>query len=201
LEAVLLREGLPITFDESRRSTFTRFGTITADESILLNLWGEPPRNEDDSREVTEAFIDHLRKAGFSASSQLQGTGDTDYTFELDGVTANVQVVRAMTDPQFWRTLFAEKEITAFKLTYAEAALAIRQAILHKGRPDAIPSAHRHTLFLLLDALRLPALSLGPVVRTFRKAHGPWAKELGFREIYIVGPDARFVQRLDLVAV
>jgi hypothetical protein len=201
LEAVLLRAGLPIAFDESRRSTFTRFGTITSDNSILLNLWGEPPRNEDDSSEVTGAFLDYLRNEGRSASAQTTGTGDTDYTFILDGNSAHVQVVRAMTDPQFWRTLFADKEITAFKLSYSEAAFAIRQAIFHKTRPVAIPLYHRHTLFLLLDAFRLPALAFGPVIAAFRETHGAWAKDLGFRSIYVVGPDARFVQRLDAVAV
>ena len=69
---------------------------------------------------------------------------------------------------------------------------AIRTAIQAKAtRAD-------RKITLALDATDSPRASFRPVVDAFRTQYGPWAACIGFREIWIVGPVAALVNRLDV---
>jgi hypothetical protein len=49
----------------------------------------------------------------------------------------------------------------------------------------------------VLDATETPDLAFTQIVNSFRAYHGMWAKELGFKSIWIVGPVEDLVHRLD----
>jgi hypothetical protein len=66
---------------------------------------------------------------------------------------------------------------------------------VHKS--DKLSVRQRAQLVLALDADRLPALALEPVVREFRSRHGPWSAAQGFQQVWLVGPEARLTWRLD----
>jgi len=69
---------------------------------------------------------------------------------------------------------------------------AIRSAIqAKKTRADK-------KIVLALDATDSPRASFHPVVDEFRAQYGDWALHVGFREIWIVGPSAALVNRLDV---
>ena len=189
-----LRDGKPFAFSESERAVLTRYASLEADGSIVLDLKGIAPRNEQDSDEVGAILVSALSAAGPPILLVGRGEQDDDLVLEESNSRIGVQVVRAMTDPGFWRDLSRTGSVSRITLTPALAADALRTAITHKA---SIPSAQRPRLILALDALRIPALALAAVVEEFRSTHGAWCQQLGFRAIYVVGPDPSFVARLD----
>ena len=105
-----------------------------------------------------------------------------------------VQVVRALTERRFWKELDRSGEMSEIVMTISEAVSALRTAIEHKTK---IPPQQRPDLILLLDAYRLPAFALGLVTDQFKREQAIWTQSLGFHAVYIVGPTATFVSRLD----
>jgi hypothetical protein len=53
-------------------------------------------------------------------------------------------------------------------------------------------------IVLALDATDSPRAYFRPVVDEVRIQYGEWAIHVGFREIWIVGPSAALVNRLDV---
>jgi hypothetical protein len=53
------------------------------------------------------------------------------------------------------------------------------------------------TIVLVLAAYDSPAHALHSVAQAFRTKHGQWARTAGFKEVWIVGPTAELVHRLD----
>jgi len=189
-----LRGDQPVGFVESERPDLTRHATLTPDGGILLNLRGLSPRNEQDSDMVCEALVSALNASGLRVKLIDRGEQDEDFILAINGARIGVQVVRALTDPDFWKALARSGEVNDLYLTIPEAVSALRSAIEHK---TTIPKQQRLGLILLLDAYRLPALALGPVIDQFKREQTSWTRSLGFYAVYLVGPTATFVSRLD----
>jgi mannose/fructose/N-acetylgalactosamine-specific phosphotransferase system component IIC len=85
------------------------------------------------------------------------------------------------------------------RLSPAEVAKALRQSIEAKAVDTRIPRSIRPTLVLALDATRLPGLGFDAVVRAFRQAEAAWVMALGFKAVWLVGPDIRLTWRLDML--
>ena len=100
-----------------------------------------------------------------------------------------------MTGPelqQTWRQLALSGEERRSESDEAGAVDAIRRAIAAKAtRADS-------TITLVLDATDSPRYAFTAVVGAFRAGHGAWAKRVGFRAIYVVGPVEGAVNRLDV---
>jgi len=107
-----------------------------------------------------------------------------------------VQVVRAVVDPNLWRTLGIAGAVSQ-NVSATEAANSIKAAVELKASDRKIPTKDRRTITLALDATRLPGLAFDAVVDQFRVDHGSWANGLGFSAIWLVGPVPRLVWRLD----
>jgi hypothetical protein len=195
LSGVGLRQGRAVGFLEGAKKELTRYADIAPDGSIVLALAGHTPRNEQDADCVCSLFARGLSARGHQIA--LVGPGDRDDDFiaiEVRRHTITIQVVRAMTRQEFWTDLFRFRRIGPVRLTASEAVERLREAISHKSR---IPHRQRASMFLVLDAYRLPALALSPVVDAFRLQHAEWAINLQFRGIFVVGPGIEFVERLD----
>ena len=106
-----------------------------------------------------------------------------------------IQVVRALADQDFWRTLSGETEIS-LSHTLDEAADRLRDAMEHKADPRRIPRSQRPGLALALDANRVPGLAFPQVIERFEERHGDWVRGLGFRSVWIVGPATDLVRQL-----
>ncbi|MFI6850438.1 hypothetical protein OG535_40390 [Kitasatospora sp. NBC_00085] len=52
-------------------------------------------------------------------------------------------------------------------------------------------------IVLVLAAYDSPAYALRLVVEAFRESHTGWARQVGWREIWLAGPSTDLVQRLD----
>lgn len=194
LTGIALRNNRPIGFVESGTPNLTRHTTFTPDRNIILNLRGLSPKNEDDSDLVCQLLVTAFNENESKAVLSGKGKQDEDCILEINGIRRGVQVVRALTDSGFWKDFARRGEVNNLQLTIADATSALRTAIEHK---TSIPEQQRSDLILLLDAYRLPALALGPVIDQFKNEQIDWARGLGFYAIYIVGPTAKFVSRLD----
>jgi len=192
--AAHLRDEQSIGFTESEKPELTRYASIDPNGSIRLNLRGLAPRNEQDSDLVCTTLVAVISAEGSQVQSKGRGEQDEDYVLEIDHLQIGMQVVRALTDPQFWKELAHTGEVGEIQLAVSDAALALKKAIEHK---TSIPPGQRSRLMLALDAYRLPALGLGPVASQFIAEHGAWTQSLGFFAVYVVGPSENFVARLD----
>jgi len=189
-----LREGRPFAFTESERAHMTRYASLEPDGTIILDLRGLSPRNEEDTAEVCRILVRALSAPNRPIEIIGPGRQDVDVILEDAGERYGVQVVRAMTNSDFWKGLAKTGRISRLPLTVSVAVEALKKAVEHKG---TIPQEQRSSLVLALDALRIPALALGVVVDEFRVSWGDWARSLGFRGVFVVGPDPSFVARLD----
>ena len=194
MAATTLRDEQPIGFTESHDPSLTRFAGLDPNGTVRLRLLGLAPRNEQDSDVVCKTLVSALAALGQQVELKGPGEQDEDFILIVNGDRIGVQVVRALTCPHFWTQLARKGEVSELNLTIVEAVEALKIAIEHK---TIIPPAQRSNLILLLDAYRLPALVLGPVTNEFKNTQATWAQSLGFYAVYVVGPKAVFVSRLD----
>ena len=192
-----LTDGQPVGFSESERQDVARGANYESDGTIVLDLRGKPPQNEQDTGFVCKMVVDALNAAGRNIALMGTGQADDDYVISDEGKMEGIQVVRALTDRSFWARLARTRQVSQLRITVEDALEALKAAIEHKTAPGAIPPSQRPSLTLALDASRLPALALGPVVTKFREELGEWTRSLGFKAVFIVGPESNFVERLD----
>jgi len=188
-----LRDNEAFAFTESEGAEFTRYAHLESDGTLVLDLRGLAPRNEDDSDVVCELLAAALRFKGDAAKVTGRGKADEDCILSLNGQNIGIQVVRALSDPTFWRELAKTGSVGPLRLTVAISVAALKAAIEHKR---TIPRQQRTGLILLLDAYRVPAVSLAVVAKEFVRSYGQWADTLGFRAIFVVGPSKEFLHCL-----
>jgi len=192
--ATTLRQGQPVGLTETERPDLTRFASLEPDGTIVLDLRGFAPRNEQDSDAVCAMLVAALNDKGGNLTLLGRGQADEDCVITDGERRLGIQVVRALTDPTSWARLARTGDVS-LHVTVADAVRALKAAIEHKAA--AIPPSQRPSLILALDSFRLPALALGPVVAEFRTNLSAWTRALGFRAVFVVGPESNFVARLD----
>lgn len=189
------RDHKPIAFFETGRPELARHASLGGCESVHMRLHGPTPQNEDDVGAVCDTFVAALKKSGCSVDILSRGDADEDWTLRLDGRDVQPQVVRAIVDQRFWRTQACARESDE-ELSIEAGVAKLKAAIELKSSPAATPPAQRASVVLVLDASRVPAVALRPVVAAFLRQHKEWARSQGFHGIYIVGPNVHFVQSL-----
>ncbi len=188
-----LRVGQPFAFSESERREFTRYAHVEADGTVRFDLKGFAPRNEDDSDVACRILVEALNTHGIEAKYIGTGPKDDDHFIDIRGKRFGVQVTRTLLQADFWRTLGIKGQVGPMCIDVSVAVAALRGAI---ERKSIIPPGQRPSMFLLLDAYRVPTAALGVVATEFIRLHSSWAAELGFKAIYVVGPSVTFVHRL-----
>jgi hypothetical protein len=189
------RDDKAIGFGESSDPHMVRSAKIMDNGDIIVDLSGISPQNEQDSTNVVLIFRDYLREKGNIILDRLeQGQADDDFVLFYQNQQFGIQVVRALTDKKFWKNLALTGRIPQIRLSLVDANKALKAAIEHKTK---IPLLQRSRMILVLDAYRIPGLGLSSVVEEFRSVFGNWTRSLGFKAVFIVGPDVDFVARLD----
>ena len=107
---------------------------------------------------------------------------------DTDGRTLQIQVTT--TERKAWKQL---ADVPSIERSTANDAVveAIRASIENKAT-----QADRHVV-LALDATDSVRAAFRSVAGKFREQHGRWAAEIGFQEIWLVGPAVGLVHRLD----
>ncbi len=90
-----------------------------------------------------------------------------------------MQVVRAIVDPDMWRELNRCQRVEESQVPCANLADSMKDAIEKKASDRRIPRRIRPSLTLVLDATRLPVLGFDSVVADYRNRFAGWTTSLG----------------------
>ena len=177
-----------VGFAESERQGITTSSDQQPDGKVSLRLSGYSPQGEEDSFNASRILTEAMNRMGASWSEPTAGVELADYVaidLRQPSLTLEIQVVRAIEDPIFWKSLNKTGEVQRVKppidlVPMVRAAVA--KKVIRYG------PAERARLVLALDANRLPDLTLDDVVNHIRTELKDWLASLGFLEIWLVGP-------------
>ncbi len=183
------RDGLKISADAARN------------ESVEYSLTGAAPQGEEDTLTASCILIKALNAIGANWRDPVVGEEPADCSAEdfFNGkLRLDIQVVRAISSPELWKelnTLGSVSEVINLNNLTAE----LRKSLLLKEKK--IPPSSRNELVLALDGNRMPSIAL-----TFIKNHvisnlSHFARSLGYKQVWIIGPTPDLSYRLDVEAV
>jgi len=186
--------GRTLSFRESEREGITT-ASDQRGERISLSLSGHSPQNEQDTLPACRVLIEAMNKAGAAWAVPELVDGPTVDCRACDTRSASLLeiLVRAIADEEFWRTINMTGSVKTVPLL-ADFVQMIHSAA--KKKLNHYASADRSRLVLALDANRLPAVAFHDVVDTVRRELNVWLYELGFREVWLVGPTCSLTHRL-----
>lgn len=167
------------------------------EDGMSQHLKGRPVQGEDDTDATCRRLVSAMNAAGAEWEEPSEGDADEDCVSanRSGGDRLRIQAVRAVADPAFWRGLARHGELSE-KILAEAAAGRLKEAIEHKTGSTGIPPKGRSGLVLALDAGRVPALAFEEVATRFTDLHGEWATSLGFKQVWVVGPNPRLIHRL-----
>lgn len=108
-----------------------------------------------------------------------------------DQAPLGVQVTRPQTD--FWKALDHAGQAVTSPADPSALAASLWDAIWRKRHKT------NAQIVLAINAIRTPGYVLPDVVAAFRAQFAERAAAVGFHEVWIVGPSAAFVHRLDVI--
>jgi hypothetical protein len=169
-----------------------------AGTELARSVKAKPRHNEEGTDKVCSLLLAKLNQNGESWKNLRcpeGGASDVDWTAENDeGDVLKMQVTRAESSKPFWRGI--GKGDVMCNLQSENAAMQnLKDAIVAKS--SGLPASQKEALLLVLDATETPDLAFAQIVDSFRAYHGKWAKGLGFKSVWIVGPVEDLVHRLD----
>lgn len=199
LSATTTRKGKIVGFGESQGRGRAASGDADTSGQVAIGIAGTSPRGEDGALGACQRLIGHINLDSecWGPPAEIRGVKHIDAVSpgvgSFAGKQLTIQVVRALTDPDFWQSLGYHGRVS-ISINVAEAADYLKSAILFKVAK--IPPEVRATLTLALDASDVPGLSLHPVIDDFNQRHGEWSDAQGFEFIWVVGPWREMVSRL-----
>ena len=185
-----------VGFAESERQGITTSSDEQPDGRVLLHVSGHSPQGEEDSLNASRVLIEAMNRRGASWSEPTKGVDPADcvsHDLRQPSSDLEIQVVRAIEDPDLWKSLNKTGEVQRAKLPIDLVSM-VRDTLYKKLRHYG--PAERDRLVLALDANRLPDLTLDNAVNHIRRELRDWLANLGFREIWLVGPIYDLTYRL-----
>jgi hypothetical protein len=194
-------EAKTVRFRESERGGRVASADDHEDGTLSLTLSGTSPQCEEDTLSVCRVLVCTLNRIREEWDEPVNGERNCDcVAASLVDATAQplcIQVVKAVVEPEIWRTLASTGIIAKSKVAVETLTDLIVDALKKKLDPKKIPPKLRAEIVLALDANRLPGLAFDSVVNTFRERHRAILEGTGFRSIWIVGPTESLTKRLD----
>lgn len=171
--------------------------TLNDDGNVRFDLTGNPPRNEDDALDVARRLVVYLNAQGASWGEVFEGAADVDAACldrENAGNILNMQVVRAISDQELWKSLatqgHASRETDVSGIAEELIGVVSKKAARY-------PAEQRQQLHLIIDAGRTPSHTLQHVHKAFVENYGAECNEIGFAGVWVVGSSDVHVGRLD----
>ena len=193
------RDGKLAGFMESEGTN--QSSAAEADEDGKVSSWisGNPVQGENDTVSVGRVLV-----KGMNAHSDQWELADEPPVGAVDCVLRHrldparrikVQVVRAIVDPKLYRELATAKSAVEVYLDPEEIAGRMFDAVMKKA--EHYPVQLRRELVLALDAMRVSVCAMSSVIEVYRCNFGQRTRNLGFMEVWLVGPVDSMTQRLD----
>jgi hypothetical protein len=195
----VIRQGEVVGFSESLRNGRAAHGDLNASGSLDHGLIGSPSKGEDGTLETCRMLVSILNEPlaqwilPVALSDSLAHIDCRAESIDAQQPPLDIQVVRAMTDPEFWAQMAIHRkgertEDVKIGADYLHAAIVLKAA--------RIPSPSRSGIVLALNAIDAPALGFDAVVASFVLTYGEWARQQGFAEIWVVGPNRQLTHQL-----
>lgn len=198
--ALSRREGKAVGFTESMRDGRASWAEHAPDGSQSFGIVGTAPQGEDDTLECCRILIQRLNADGGHWSDPELSEGNVDCqahdTSDRSRVL-RIQVVRACVDRTLWEELNTTHKVEKQDIDVAKLTELLIEAISKKANNRRIPEASRQTLYLALDATRLPGFAFDDTAANLRSVHRTWIKTRGFKAVWVVGPSFDLTWRVD----
>lgn len=200
---ITMRGGKVVGFGESQFRGRTAFGDVNNAGKLSYGIEGTTSKGEQGTLETCQLLVQLLNE-NENASKQKWTAPESVILPHIDCQSAkegdsdeslNMQVVRAVTDQSHWAKLNIEGRVSQDGVTAAKLADELKRSI--EIKKAKIPALHRTNIVLVLNAVDSPVMAFGDVVAAFASLHGEWSASLGFQAIWVVGPTAKLVHRLD----
>jgi hypothetical protein len=166
---------------------------ISGDGLVTDHIEGRAPKKEHAELRVAQYLVGRLNQLGANwQRAELVGANASSER-GVDCVARStsrppLQIQVTTTEREVWGKSEAIHERSAEIRAVVEAIRIAVQAKATRADRDVV---------LALDATDSPRAALRQAVDTFRAQHGAWAADVGFKEIWLVGPVAALVNRLD----
>ncbi len=196
------RAGETIAFRESEEGRRASSADLAPNGSVISRVQGPPTEGEEDSLRTAQVLREALNAEGGDWLAPDLGPVGTSVDCVLKGIAnpaqrLEVQIVRAVIDSHFYRVLRKQELYEETGANPDALAHRLREAIASKSNDRRLAAGVRKNLVLALDATRVSALSLPQVPASFRANYREWARQQGFKAVWLVGPTATMTFRLD----
>jgi hypothetical protein len=208
-QSIVAHESVVAVVKQADQTTAYRYSdseghAVAADlqeDSVDLDLTGRSKSGEEGTIEVCRTLIERLRHDGqeWSDPMDMSNRGarheeGVDCSASGPAGGLSIQVTRA--ERGIWASLASDGRVVVHGKLIEEAARQLRATIEKKA---AQTGPHdRAGLVLALNARDTPNLAFPAVISSFRLWHGAWARSLGFRGVWMVGPSVSLTYQLDL---
>lgn len=184
-----------------RVSERTPFGAgaveLREDASIHVVITGKARQGEEGTLEVCRILIARLKRDGggwgdpkYPVTRSRHERGADCEAQDNAGNLLQIQITRAERDREFWARLSKKKHTEKFYANLDALTGTWRAAIEAKAGLSG-----RDKILLALDETEASAAL--PIAVDYFRERGAWARERGFREIWVVGASPEWTNRLD----
>jgi len=163
--------------------------------NLSHSITGPSPRGEEGSLDVCSLLVERLNKEGSTWGRPFRPDGadrGVDCVAEDHEKKLHIQVTR-IPSRSIWRKLAMLGSVGS-QITVGEAAQDLFNAIQNK---QSIPPHDRPAITLAIDSMDNPGHATPQVVKSFRRRYAHYVDSLGFSSVWVVGPVAAYVLRLD----
>jgi hypothetical protein len=196
----LQRDGNDVGFREERFDGRRTEVEVDHDGSFKEKISGSSPQGEKDTLRACRILIRTLNELGGNWEEPVL-VNDEVVDCRADcpddpKKAISIQVVRACIDKAFWGQL-NRSNILDERHGVQDLSDRIKLAIEKKADPMKIPVHSRQGMLLALDATLTPGTCFSIIVGDFKERWGSWVAGLGFKAVWLIGPDESLTKRLD----
>ena len=168
---------------------------VSVDGLVTDRIVGAAPNRDNAESRVAEYLVDRLNQLGADWQSPELVRADARNERGVDCISRSISgrellIQVTTTEREVWRQRENVHERSVMSQTVVEAIRVAIQAKVTRSDQEII---------LALDATDSPRAAFRAVVDAFRTQYGAWAAGVGFQEIWLVGPVAALVNRLDVL--
>lgn len=170
--------------------------SLGPDQVLRISAADRPTCGEFGADSVAWRLVDRLKMFGGTWSRPESSTEPgIDSTVSGPDGLLKIQVTRAFSDPSAWQELARDLELHR-SFSVSDGIDVIWRAVLRKA--CSTPRSSRRAITLALDTAAPGILAFIGVMVPFREGYAERVQELGFNQVWLVGPIDHLTWRVDV---